>query len=252
VLRGNGGGLTSPPKSSSQNVMVHFKMKQTIIFILTLFLTLTAVGQENYKLDSIKTRSYRNEIGINMFNITYLYRIPYFYPDNGTNYRIFNGLMYKRHFNKNAIRIGFDYCHSSDSYVYYPEIYYQKSETQFNMAKLRLGYERKFTLSKIQPFIAIDQYFSFGINKTITEGNCNSWYGNYYYYQYRNVTQENIIEVGIEPVIGLKYQIIKRLSLAIEIDAVLYVKHIGGNVPHRTKMGFAFNPLRLFSFNFHF
>ena len=230
--------------------MVHFEMKQTSILILTIIFAYKLSGQEIINPDSIKTYDLKNEIGINIASITNQTE----YISSGINYNvkynICNGILYKRHFCKNAIRVGFDFydfkfkddsstnMNDASHYTYYI------IEGHYFMGTVRLGYERILSMTKEQPFFAVDLSMSYGNGKNTSTG--------YYFSHSYEVQDFNITEIGIEPVIGVRYQFIQRLSLTIEINAKLYYVWTGSEVGHHSKLLFAFNPVRMFSFNFHF
>jgi hypothetical protein len=225
-------------------------MKQIITLLLSLIFALSVIGQENSNPDSVNINDLKNEIGINMASIT---QLTHYIAQNiyyGVSYKIFTGVMYKRHFGKNALRVGFDFYHynfdydSATNINNYAKSTYYKVEGLYNIGKVRVGYERALTLRREQPFFATDLSISYGKGKNTSTG--------YFYSPSFEEKDMNIFEIGIEPAIGVKYQLIRRLSLTLEISASLYYVWTGGDVVKHSDVMFALNPVRLFSCNFHF
>src|SRR5687767_13877227 len=105
-------------------------MARTIILILILMSSLKTIGQNSYSPNTTKQKYGRGEIGINIYNITgnSFSSISTLNQLSTLNQHFLVGFMYKHHFNKNALRVGFDYYHSKFSYDHNGGSFYLKDE----------------------------------------------------------------------------------------------------------------------------
>jgi len=220
-------------------------MKQTFtLFFLLLVFAISA--QENNVPDTSKSHELKNEIGINLFNVNNLSNCINGTVNYNFAYSYLNGIMYKRYFNKNVLRIGFDYFHYDirGDFFLLSNIISVRSG-RYDIGKLKLGYERKLTETREQLFTAIDLNMAYGKGKNFKY--------NYMYNSPIGNEEENIkiAEVGIEPAIGVNFRFSRRFSLTIETSIRLYYAYIKGDIGQHSALLFTFNPVRLFSFNFH-
>jgi len=225
-------------------------MKYTIIVILT-FISLTATGQDNSNYLSFKKENkYKHEIGINLYNITEV-KHDYYLTINKKfffNHSFVNGILYKRHWGKEAIRVGFDYYYSKISIEESSKYHRYKNEGKSKIGEFRIGYERKMTDSKLQPYFSFDLIIIFGNLKGI-DGSTN-WGGGYAEHPY----DIRVEELGFAPSIGLQYHAWDQFSFSIEINAsFVYYHHSSKNGSQVYEgMKIYYNPLRLLSVNYHF
>ena len=118
-------------------------MKATILMLslATFSLITTAQNQDN--------NFNRNEIGTTWFSIKSNFGQPFSVQKFYSSF--FNGMSYKRHFGKDAIRIGIDYRDRND------KISGEGTGTSsYQETRLRMGYQRMFGNKKIKPFVATD------------------------------------------------------------------------------------------------
>jgi len=225
-------------------------MKYTIIAILT-YISLTAAGQDNSNyLNLKKENKYKHEIGINLYNITEV-KHDYYLTLNKKfffNHSFVNGIMYKRHWGKNAIRVGFDYYYSKISKEVSSKYHSSKNEGKSDIGEFRIGYERKMTTSKLQPYFSIDLSITYGNVKGIYGGtNLGGWYAEHPY-------DIRVEELGIAPSIGLQYHAWDQFSFSIEINVSFVDYYHKSNNDSYLYEGVKiyYNPLRLLSVNYHF
>lgn len=191
--------------------------------------------------------TFNNEISLNLFNITEVLWIT-----NGTNRMLnanfANGVKYKRHFGKNAIRIGLNYFNYKPS-TETPNAEYigQQKEIEF-----KIGYERKLTSNQFHVFIAGDLFYSYG---EVSE----------YFVRYSNGQNHEIIsigdkidyqirKIGISPTIGINYRPFSRFSFSIETNWDITYFELDSEDLASTFNDFKvyFNYLGLLSANVHF
>ena len=155
--------------------------------------------------------TFNNEISLNLFNITEVFWIT-----DGTsrmlNVNFVNGIKYKRHFGKNALRVGVNYFSYKPSTDFVNAEYIgQQKEIEF-----KIGYERKLTSDQFHVFIAGDLFYSFG---EVSE----------YLVRYSNGQNREIIstgdkidylinEIGLSPTIGINYRPYSRFSISVETN----------------------------------
>jgi hypothetical protein len=229
-----------------QRLNNRLKTGLTILFLVSFFANKNAMAQgvdcPNFKA---KEQCGDNEIGINLYNILNLK------PNTSSRIyqNVFNGLMYKRHCRKNALRISVDFFHYNYSYYVKPGggyPWYSKDDSKTLIGELRLGYEHSFTLKKLRPFIALDALVQYGQTIGKSEGlgdfpPYEGWNSNYTY---------RFIKYGVAPAIGLKYRPIYRLSFTVELN--LNIVYSSASQNFYKGINIYFNPLRLLSVNYHF
>ncbi|MCD4679426.1 MAG: hypothetical protein K8S00_03465 [Bacteroidales bacterium] len=224
-------------------------MKHTIIVILIFISTLTTAGHDYSNILSFKNENKckDHEIGINLYNITE-HKQQFYLNKLSDNHNFVNGIMYKRHYGKNAIRVGFYYYYSKFSIEESGQNYYYKNEGQNNFGEFRIGYERKITTSKLQPYFALDLSITFGNMTGISGSESYMWWYTESPYTIR------IDDLGISPSIGLKYQAVDRFSFSIETSVnIVYYHHKYMNSVYIDEGAIIYlNPLQLLSMNYHF
>jgi hypothetical protein len=164
-----------------------------------------------------------------------------------------NGLFYKKHFNKNILRIGLNYYHSKFNIEQSSTYYYYKNVGQSKLGALKLGYERALTKTKLQLYFAADLIFGLGKTKGVSgnRGDIRWWYVETPY----DITRT---EVAIAPAIGLKYPISRRLALNIESNFTLaYYKSRDFLNPNYSqdnvwKNRINFNPIQMIALSYSF
>ncbi len=211
------------------------------LFLLFILLPLFSIGQELNDTTIVHHgETFKNEISVNLFNITEVLWIT-----NGTNRMLntnfVNGVKYKRHFGKNAIRIGLNY------FSYEPSVEYANSELigQQKEIELKIGYERKLTSDQFHVFIASDLFYSFG---EVSNGDNPEriFIGEKIDYQIR--------KIGISPTLGINYRPFSRFSISIETNwDIAYFELKSEDLPSTfNDFKVYFNYLGLLSANVHF
>ena len=221
-------------------------MNRTIFLIIFIGFSLTSASQK-CQCPTFKDKGNytANEIGINIFNLP-INRSPYL-KDRLNKMNFVNGVLYKRHFNKNAIRLGFNYFYSKfdiDNGHY-------KYEGKGKHGELKLGYERILTSRKLQVYFATDIIFGNGNSKGVSQS--------------RGVIFSNPIPYNIHskklsfgPSIGLKYPIINKFSLNLEtnINWAFYKNNNlldpDNSFNNRWFNTLRFNPIQMISLNYNF
>ncbi len=220
-------------------------MGRTIILVLILISALKSIGQDFYRPGTTKQKFGHNEIGINIFNITgnshsYISTL---------NQHFIVGLMYKHRTDKNAIRIGFDYYYSKFSNERDGGYSYLEEVGKDNIGELRVGFERQLTTTRLQLFVGTDLTLTYGQVKGMTRA-----LGDFYPFYTETQFEFRIAEIGIAPAVGFDYRLSKKLSIAMESNVSLAYHYRKNLVNSKTSTSprFYFNPLRLFSLNYHF
>jgi len=219
-------------------------MKQ--LFTLVLFsLSLIGFGQES----STK----KHEIGLNMYGLT---NVAIYTTDSDRylkwlpNNSFVNGISYKYHWKRTALRVGFNYQYHqfSDDYID-PK---KPIDDQLFFGNIwniggKIGVEHHFGNGKLQPYIAGDVYYQYGENSgvpwIVSCPTCDILYA----------TVSNT--AGFTPTIGLSYQFLKSFSLRLETsgDFGWYKQNVPSFNSIRNE-GFyiLYNPISNLSLNFHF
>lgn len=198
----------------------------------------------------------RHEIGVNLFSYNHAYE---WLPENttgfdfGKKYAFVNGVSYRYHFEKSAMRFNFQYQYSdynriSNGYDWEPgEII---SGTIWSV-ETRVGYERYFGSKKVKPYTAIDLLYTYGFS--------DAWY-----YSCFDPTCDPAIPsiretkmLGVVPSLGLSYQFTKRFSLHVESNLMFGVYQIEetSRIDRKVRVNdveriIIFNPVSVFSVNF--
>ena len=92
----------------------------------------------------------KNELGVSVFGVLNRYKRSLdIYQQHW-----FNGIMYKRHFGKNAIRVGVEYFTEKESYN--QEVMYrtQSGSYKFYSLEYRVGYQRTFPIRKFVVYLS--------------------------------------------------------------------------------------------------
>lgn len=233
------------------------------------FLILTSWGliaQPDYdSINSSTQNALKHEIGMNIYRISN-FGYSAVTKELHMEHNFIIGFMYKFHQNKNALRIGIEYDYRRVGVVEDPEMYYFTDHGERHNGVLSIGYERRFNLNKIQPYIAIDVFAGIGLGN----GRSEEW-GDFSAHpesQYR--TSE--FEVGISPTIGVKYQFHEKFSINFETNLNFFFARSTltfynftlydwyyNTVNHYDEYSYIdngfernFSPISILSLNFHF
>jgi hypothetical protein len=171
----------------------------------------------------------KNELGVSVFGVLNRYKRSLdIYQQHW-----FNGIMYKRHFGKNAIRVGVEYFTEKESYN--QEVMYrtQSGSYKFYSLEYRVGYQRTFPIRKFVVYLSLDVA---GLHqKTRSKG---EYSGKLYSSTYE------INSAGILPGLGLQYKITKQFSVTAETGLNYFTRSYNNEV--------TITPLKSLSFNYHF
>jgi len=173
-------------------------MKHSLIIIVLLIEIVFGFGQTS----TIKEDSYKWTIGTILLNEQNGFFDKKFTPN------IFNGIIFKRHFDSFSMRLGIEYIQIIDK-IDEPQCCDQLySEGYTNNGMIRFGIEKGITFKKQYGlYFAVDltgiKSYS---DKTITGGIAGN---------NKRVTI-NTVGYGVIPTIGLEYNILKNLSVSLE------------------------------------
>lgn len=186
-------------------------MKKLIVTALMAFAVAGVYAQ-----DTTKTKTYKNEFGLDVTGF-----LRQFQPSNnssGSNYFPVYYLTYRRHFGRCNLRAGLGGAYSMQPAN---SPWMRQSQVQINA---RVGWEWTDEISKRwQVFYGIDYRQGFSSNRvTIPPTNSD-------YITHRDI---NMVRYGIAPVLGFRFRVNERLSLATEASLNCYVQTL------RTKSSF--------------
>ena len=221
-------------------------MKQFITLVL-LSISLIGFSQES----STK----KHEIGLSMYSLTnvaiytsdadrYLKWLP--------NNTFVNGVSYKYHWKKTALRAGFNYVFYDFDNNFDPDKLVSEQLFSGNIWNVggKIGVEHRFGNGKLQPYIAGDVFYQYGENSGVPWivgcPTCDILYA---------ATSTISNTAGFSPSVGLSYQFMKRFSLRIETsgDFGWYKQTVTTFKAVRNEGFFiSYNPISTFSLNFHF
>lgn len=203
-------------------------------FFLTCLFALFISGNVAHAQNNIPEQGkkpFRNEIGLSLFGVLSHYK----QVNRGHHEpRWLNGLVYKRHFGNNAVRVGVEYF--SNSYTY-NHIYSNPPMVSWNKnasLEFRIGYERSSTYKRFTLYGALDVAV---LHQTIE----SSWKD-----ASQNVSSFNHegSAVGILPGMGIKYRLTPYLSVSAETSLNYYTNSYHNEL--------TLNPLKMLSVNYHF
>lgn len=232
-------------------------MGKLLSLLIVLSISLSSVHAQEQ--DSFADR--KNEIGINLFSLTN-YENSFLSYEKSIETHFVSGIRYKRYFGQNALRVGFDYYHSN--YTDITDIRYFMEggelpagktawEGDISTVTFRIGYERKLNPSKLQPYIAADIVLSYKLDKGEYESIYVGALKDKFSYSSRTT------RIGVSPAVGLEYYFCDRFSASMEtnlnIMLISFHEPISG-YEHSQNIGdqldIIFNPLSLFSVDYHF
>jgi hypothetical protein len=217
--------------------------------ILSLLLILSLVSLES-SAHNVDNKSYKNEIGLTLCSIKSNYEQWY----SSSPYLSFlNGIDYKRVLGKGAIRLGFDYRDRNDKgtgdFI---------ATSKYREGRLRFGYQRYIMDKAIKPYVANDfTYIHSKFQKEYSGGISASYLKDDLVYN----------GFGFAPIVGLKVQLYKTLSLSFETNLeLLWIVKSGTQTKNSpddvllrettsissTKFVMRFNVLNIISLNYSF
>ena len=214
-------------------------MKTTILLLFVAVLSYAQNGESNSGIIS------NYEFGSNLYSLTNFKlstsrqtgKDYYSYDQN-----VLTGIFAKKHFNKNIVRVSFDYTKKIINQEINNLHTYIKDNGEINQGELRLGYEREFSSRKIVPFLCSDFVYSYSEAKGKA-----SVYGDFVAYSDRPyLIKTNWYSVNVGA--GLKIKITKTLLLTYECglqygyyysrdNTSLYIREVSAKFS-------AFNPVR--------
>lgn len=153
-----------------------------------------------------------HEIGVNLYSMSNFSSVPRGFSEDkiSVKHNFLNGLLYKLHCGKNALRVGVGYNYNNIRIENIGEMYYYKDFGQRHTASFNIGYERKFLLKKIQPFIAADIVYTHSCGQGVQE-----YYADFSRSPQAEYNMRNN-EIGIASIIGIKYRYNDRFSVSAE------------------------------------
>lgn len=222
-------------------------MKPFFILLVVLSVSCTGYSQDNTPK--------KHEIGLSLYS--YSYATTYLsggdsYFRYAPNHQFIDGLSYKYHWGKVALRAGFNYqLHTFPNELPEDLILTQEYRDDLYWGKIwnvssSIGVERVFGTKKVQPYVAMDVYFMYGKN----DGK-PAYYGNPLIDLF-NYPQENIVySGGFKPVLGISYKIINQLSIRLETSGSIgWYRQDNYGVSNGFFVNY--NPISALSINFHF
>lgn len=214
-------------------------MKNTIVL---LFVAIVAYGQNGMNPSSKKNL----EFGFNIYSLNNFRHSPlisatdkdYLFDQN-----FFPGLFVKKHFNKNILRMSFDYNKRVINDRVNTSHHAYKNDGEIQQGELRLGYERELGSKKMVPFLCADLGYSYSEAKGFAS--VFSDITRYNDQEYFVKTNRYFINAGI----GLKYKMSNKLTLTYEggfVYGTYHSKDYKNNPynPQYTRRFNMFNPVR--------
>lgn len=223
-----------------------------LVTILILFNLVTKSQDSNFK---------KHEIGLNLYSYNRIYQKSYA-PQYSTTFDFgdpgvfLNGLWYRYHFKKSALRVALTYQYKNyensneDGIIEAGEYLWGEI---WNV-EVKIGYERSFGSKKIKPILGIDLLYRYGFNDA------------YYYSCYDPLCSPmpppilSINMLGIAPSVGVSYQFTRRFSMRIQSNIIYGGQQIeetsrlivGQKTMNDVSNIFIVNPISEFSLNFNF
>jgi hypothetical protein len=222
-----------------------------IIFYLVL-VSAIGYGQTNESTAPAVKKNLKYELGLNLYSVTNFHKGDYYDNTNyAYNQNLFSGIFLKRHFEKNSVRVLFDYSQKVVNKKWESTPWFSKTTGDLKSSELRVGYERAFGTKKIIPFLATD--LSYNYSKAT---GLSTVYGDFVSYQdkeYLIKTNQYSICIGS----GLKFKITDHIMLTYEFSFQYgYYQSkdykSNGNASVDKGMFHAFNPVRQVGFSINF
>ncbi len=221
--------------------------------LFLILLILTGFAQDT------DTKLTRHEFGLNVYSFSnaYMYRANdtfdnEYFPQHG----YLNGVMYKFHFKKSALRVSFTY--TKKDFPDFPsyenmEVGKYYSGSVWNK-ELRVGYEYHLAIKKLKPYVAFEFMYASSYNDGTLLTSC--------YLDPRcdpMPFNSSATTLGFNPTIGASYQLNKCFSVRLETSATIGANQfvtlpIYGSTTYYSDVEgvFIFNPISSLSLNFHF
>ena len=221
-------------------------MKKLLLFVLILI---------SLNVSSQDPETKRNEIGVNLFNVSIGSGNGYSVYDDLFKVGFVSGLIYKHHWNKNTVRFGVDYLYKfSETYTDHfgnpatPSIDNRYTSTFFRIES-RIGIERSHRVGKFRQFVGLDGLFGYEMYNR-TGYSYPDYPSDDYYYDFTS----KYLRYGVSPLTGVQYFITPLLSATVELSLnIIGVANLDDHVFNDTKgVYLEFNPIRLLSVNYHF
>lgn len=197
--------------------------------------------------------SLKYELGFNLLSLTGVNKGVPFYSNRNYDYSAnpFSGIFVKRHFNKDVIRLSYDYAHNivNEKWASYP--WYSKTTGDIKSNEFKFGYEREFSSKRLVPFLSADLCYNYSKAKGLS-----SVYGDFVSYE----DQEYLIERNEYSLCigsGLKLNLAKNISLVYEfgVQSGYYrSQNLKNNPSHTFEEGkfFKLNPVRTLGVSIRF
>lgn len=198
-----------------------------VICLVASFILLLLLG--DVQAQSIHTTQPKNEIGLSVFGVLNINKRSF----NIYNQHWFNGVMYKRHFKNNAIRVGVEYFAENESFHREGMYGTYAGNYKFYSMEYRVGYQRAFPIRKFVVYLSLDVA---GLHQKTR--NTGEYSGKLYSSTYE------INSAGILPGLGLQYKITKQFSVTAETGLNYFTRSYNNDV--------TISPLKSLSFNYHF
>lgn len=172
-------------------------------------------GQVNCPIWSEAPACGKHELGINLFSWINLDLEQVIHRDG--DMPVANGLLYKLHCGRNVFRAGADLfryryeegARPDPEESIYP--WYSYAEGRYQDFALRLGYERRLTKGRLQPFVGVDLSYRLLHKVGHYEGR-----GDFPPYEYAGETDETWSGYHAGPLVGVAYAVGEHLSVSVE------------------------------------
>ncbi len=200
------------------------------------------------------------EIGINLFSwINVNFQDIHGLTPPGGDVRYANGLLYKWHCHRNVLRAGVDVFR--DHYAVTSIYQGGHRDGQSTDTRFRLGYERRFSDSRIQPFAGADVGFRYFHDSYDFAGQ-----GDFIYNPTSGTVTAKTQQIFIAPFVGLDYHFADHWSVAIEFTSNFFFGHRteqrdehsytapngSSSSSTRSDTGSTLDPVRSFCLVYHF
>jgi hypothetical protein len=174
-----------------------FKKFYLVLLALEIVFFSSLFGQEN--------EDNKNHIGINLFAIRF---ISEDYASTGYKNCLFNGIYFKHDIKDLTIRYFLSYNAFNKDYIQSPNIFDGMNRyNKYSLFTIGSGIQKNLNYKKNCFFYGLDIFSDFSKIHTHVVGGIagiNDYY-NYYH-----------LWLGIRPFVGLKYQIVRQMSISIE------------------------------------
>ncbi|MBL7952624.1 MAG: hypothetical protein JNM62_12995 [Flavobacteriales bacterium] len=195
----------------------------------------------------------QHELGFNLFSWLLLSPDDVIHRDGEKT--VGNGVIYKFHCGRNVFRAGADLSRyryeegkrpSPDDH--YP--WYSYEQGRFQDLALRVGYERRLSKGRVQPFVGIDLAYHRTRKLGTYEGR-----GDFPPYEYAGTTDVTYRQHRISPIVGLTYRFAEHFSIAADASFSYVISRRiepddGLHRADRTEV--IIDPVRTFSVNYFF